>query len=81
MTEPEAAKFLKKGLSTLRALRREQKVPHLPGKPATYLRSSLIAWLQAQEVQPSAAPIKPTKRSTTYLRNDDKAALRAAILP
>lgn len=79
MTEAEAAKFLKKGLSTLRALRKAGQVPYLPDKPVTYLRSSLISWLQAREIQPSAAT-KPPVRSTNYRRVDGKAALKNAIL-
>lgn len=80
MTEQEAAEFLRRGLSTLRALRRAKQVPHLPGKPARYLRSSLLAWLQGQEIQPSTTPVKPPSRSTTYKVKNDKAAMKAKVL-
>jgi hypothetical protein len=80
MTELEAAKFLKRGLTTLRSMRRAGKVPHLPGKPVTYLRSSLLDWLRGQEIQPISAPISMPKRSTAYRRCVDKAALKAALL-
>lgn len=85
MTEPEAAEFLKRGLSTVRALRRAKQIPHLPGKPARYLRSSLLEWEKSMEVQPISASAEPalaktSPRSTTYQRNPDKSALRAGIL-
>tara|TARA_R110002124_G_scaffold47362_5_gene141139 strand:- start:2632 stop:2889 length:258 start_codon:yes stop_codon:yes gene_type:complete len=80
MTEPEAAKFLRMGLSTLRALRRAKQVPHLSGKPARYLRSSLLSWLQGQEIQPTTTPTKAPKRSTIYKINNDKVALKSAVL-
>jgi hypothetical protein len=80
MTEPEAAKFLKKGLTTLRAMRRAGQVPHLPGKPATYLRSSLLAWLREQEIKPTSMPTQTPTRSTNHLRCVDRAALRAVLL-
>jgi len=80
MTEPEAAKFLKRGLTTLRSMRRAGQVPYLPGKPVTYLRSSLLAWLQEQEIQPRPLPVKMTKRSQNHNCSADKAALKAAVL-
>lgn len=80
MTESEAAEFLRVGRSTLRALRRAKQVPHLPGKPSRYLRSSLLAWLHGQEVQPSTTSVKVPVRSSTYKASDDKAALKNAIL-
>jgi hypothetical protein len=80
MTEPEAAEFLRIGRSTLRTLRRAKQVPHLPGKPSRYLRSSLLAWLRGQEVQPSTTPVKVPGRPSAYKANQDKAALKSAIL-
>ena len=81
MTETEVAEFLRQGLSTVRDLRRSKKIPRLPGKPARYLRSSLLDWLQSQEVQPiQVAADKPLPRSTCYKINKDKASLRAGII-
>jgi hypothetical protein len=80
LTEPEAAKFLKRGLTTLRAMRRAGQVPHLPGKSATYLRSSRLAWLREQEIKPTSVPTKTPTRSTNYLHCVDRAALKAAVL-
>jgi hypothetical protein len=80
LTEPEAAKFLKKGITTLRAMRRAGLVPHLPGKPVTYLRSSLLTWLREQEIRPTSLPEKTPNRSSNYLRCVDRTALKAAVL-
>jgi len=81
LLEPEAAEFLRLGLTKLRELRRKELVPHLPGKPARYIRTSLLEWMKEQEVQVKTSAPKPEpKRSTTYKINTDKAALRKGIL-
>ncbi|WP_304951449.1 helix-turn-helix domain-containing protein [Sulfitobacter sp.] len=81
LTEPEAAEFLRIGLTKLRELRRSELIPYIPGKPVRYLSLSLLDWIKEQEVQVTAeAPRPATKRSTSYKTNPDKAALRAGIL-
>jgi hypothetical protein len=84
LTETEAAKFLRIGLTKLRELRRAELVPHNPKKPIRYLRESLLDWMKEQEVpvkKPDPAPTKSqAKRSTSYKPSPDKAALRAGIL-
>lgn len=81
LTEPEAAEFLRIGLTKLRELRRLELIPHIPGKPVRYMSASLLSWMKEQEVPAkSLAPHPTTKRSTTYKTDPDKAALRAGIL-
>ncbi|MCD1620684.1 helix-turn-helix domain-containing protein [Salipiger manganoxidans] len=81
LTEPEAADFLRIGLTKLREMRREKLVPHNPKKPIRYLKSSLLEWMKEQEVPVKKSAPKPEpKRSTTYKTNTDKSALRKGIL-
>lgn len=80
LTEPEAADFVRLGLTKLRELRRDRKIPYIPGKPIRYLRGSLLRWMAEQEVQVSTLIPAKTTRSTDYKTNMDKAALRAGIL-
>lgn len=81
LTEPEAAEFLRIGLTKLRELRRTQLVPHNPQKPIRYMRTSLLEWMKEQEVPArKPVPLPATTRSTTYKTNPDKAALRAGII-
>ncbi|MEP2984810.1 MULTISPECIES: helix-turn-helix domain-containing protein [Alphaproteobacteria] len=81
LTEPEAAKFLRIGLTKLREVRRSELIPHIPGKPVRYMSASLLNWMKEQEVPAMKLDSKPApKRSTTYKAKTDKAALRAVIL-
>ncbi len=81
LTEPEAAKFVRIGLTKLRELRYAKLVPHNPNKPIRYLRTSLLDWMKDQEVPvDKSVPMPATKRSTTYKMDRNKAALRAGIL-
>ncbi len=81
LLEPEAAEFLRIGLTKLRELRRAELIPHNPNKPVRYLKTSLLEWMKEQEVQVKTSAPKPEpKRSTTYKINTDKAALRKGIL-
>ncbi|WP_297771754.1 helix-turn-helix domain-containing protein [uncultured Roseovarius sp.] len=81
LTEPEAAEFLRIGLTKLRAMRRAEQIPHNPQKPIRYLRSSLLEWMKAQEIPAKkVAPDPAPKRCTTYKTNHSKAALRKGIL-
>jgi hypothetical protein len=52
MTEAQAASFLQRSQSTLKKQRLAGKVPHLPTKPITYLRVSLLEYLSRIEVRP-----------------------------
>lgn len=84
LTEPEAAEFLRKGLSTVQELRRKRSIPHLPGKPARYLRASLLAWEQAREVQ-ARSPEHPTHqtpapRQKRNVPTSEKAKLKGRLL-
>lgn len=79
LTEPEAAEFLRIGLSTLRKKRRMKAVPHLPGKPTRYIRASLEEWISSQEVhaqEPDPAPYRPAK----YNKRSNKSVLKAAVM-
>lgn len=81
LTEPEAAKFLRLGSSTVRSMRRGDLIPHLPEKPARYLKSSLLDWEKSREVQPKPQePRAAPRKRRTYHIDEGKAALAAIIL-
>lgn len=76
MTEREAAAFIRKSSSTLKKMRLDGDVPHLPGKPVTYLRTGLLAHLQSIEIPPCAR-LTPSEDSSADV---DDSALRSAPL-
>ncbi len=81
LTEAEAADFLRIGHSTVRGLRRAERIPHLKGKPARYLKASLLEWETSQEIQPNhQVHTAQSSRLRTNQGSSDKAALRAGIL-
>ncbi|OOY02700.1 helix-turn-helix domain-containing protein [Thioclava sp. F28-4] len=82
MTEPEAADFLRIGLTKIREMRRKKEIPHVPGKPVVYMRASLISWLSGREVKPIAMDEQQEQKALRKAprHGSDKAAIRALLL-
>ncbi|WP_299657264.1 helix-turn-helix domain-containing protein [uncultured Jannaschia sp.] len=59
MTEPEAARYLRRSVKTLQRRRRDKQISFVRDGGIRYLRSDLDAYLEARRIAATQAPSPP----------------------